>query len=159
MNAPIRTLLITALLSAAPLAYAGPDHPGHGPDRSDPVAGVQRRLAGAVKRLDLTDEQRAAVRTVFEENRDDLKANRKASLAVREELHALLMQDSLDEDALAELARREGELAEERVLLGVGLASQVLAELDETQREELQAMRSDREERRRQHLDARRDRG
>lgn len=159
MNAPICTLLFTALLATTSLAVAGPDHPGHGPDGSDPVAGAQRRLAGAVKRLDLSDDQRAAMRAVFEANRDDLAANRQASRVVREELQALLQEDSLDEAALAELARREGELAEERVLLGAGLASRVLAELDADQRDQLQAMRAGRDERRRQHPGARRDRG
>jgi protein CpxP len=158
MNAPLRTFLLAGLLATSSLAIAGPGHPGHGQDGFDPVSTVHRHLAGAVKRLDLSDDQRSAVRAIFEDNRDDLRANMEASHAVRKELQALLMADTLDEDALAELAGREGELAEERVLLGAGLASQVLAELDPDQRAELQAMRAEREERRRERFSARSDR-
>lgn len=151
-----RLILLAALLAAAPLTLAGPGHPGHGPgfDAAD-----GRQLAGAVKRLDLDEAQANAIRAVFEASRDDLKANAKASRELRAHIHALLTSGALDEEALAEAARREGELAEERVLLSAQLAADVLAELDDAQRAQLQEMRSERLERRRERFSARRDEG
>jgi protein CpxP len=164
MNRTTRTLLLGALLAASPLALAGPGHASHGgkgghaAPGADAMAGVERQLAGAIRRLDLDANQEAAIRELFEANRADLAANREASRAVREDVRTLLDADTLDEEALAELARREGELAEERILLGGTLASEVLGELTEAQRDELQAMRTEREERRRERFSARTDR-
>ncbi len=147
-----RTLLLTALLGAAPLALAGPEHPGHG---GDPWAGATRHLAHAVKRLDLTTEQEDAIKAIFEANREDLKTSFVAERELREELHEILTADVLDENALADAAQRSGELTEERVLLSGTVTAAVLAELDETQKAELQAMREERQDRRRERFSRR----
>ncbi len=147
-----RTLVLAAALAAAPLALANPKHDHHGPG---PEASMARHLAGAVKHLDLSDAQAESIKALFEANKEDLKANAIASRELRETLHALLTADTLDEEALAEAARQEGQLAEERVLLTGTLASQVLAELDDEQRAELHAMRSERMERHRERFSAR----
>lgn len=152
----LRALAASLLLAGSTLALAGPDHPGHG--QRGPGFDPGRELSRAVQRLDLSDAQQEAIRSLFEANREDLIANREASREVREEIAALMQEDSLDQDTLAELAEREGELTEERVLLGGTLAAEVLAELDDTQREELAAMRAEREERRRDRFSARQDR-
>ena len=158
-----RTLLFSTLLAAAPLALAGtalagPGHAGPGGFGADPAMSAERQLAGTIRRLDLSADQEAAIRDLFEDNREDLEANRQASRAVREDVQALLAADTLDDEALADLARREGELAEERVLLSGTLAAQVLAELNDDQRAELQALRSEREQRRRERFGARSER-
>lgn len=163
MHKTTRTLLFSTLLAAAPLALAGPAHagPGHGGPGgfgADPAMSAERQLAGTIRRLDLSADQEAAIRDLFGDNRDDLEANRQASRAVREDVQALLETDTLDDDALADLARREGELAEERILLSGTLASQVLAELTDDQRAELQVIRSEREDRRRERFSARSER-
>ena len=154
----LRAVAATLLLAGSTLTLAGPGHADHG--GKGPGAGFEpgRELSHAVRRLDLTDAQEDAIRSLFEANREDLLANREASRELREELAALMREDTLDQDALAELAAREGELAEERVLLGGTLASEVLAELDDAQRDELAAMRAEREERRRARFSARQDR-
>ena len=146
------------LLAGSTLALAGPEHAGHGGKALNAGFDPGRELSHAVKRLDLTEIQQDAIRAIFEANREDMIANREASREVREELQALLQQDTLDQDALAELAEREGELAEERIMLGGNLASDVLAELDDAQREELAAMRDERQERRRARFSARENR-
>lgn len=148
-----RTLLLSALLGVTAPALAGPDHPGHGPD---PAGSFGRHLAHAVQRLELSTEQEDTIRAIFAANRDDLKANFEAGRALKEEMRDLLSAEVLDEEALADIAVREGSLAEERVLLTVGVAAQVLAELTDEQKAELQAMRSERSERRRERFGARR---
>ncbi len=154
----LSTVAAVVMLAGSTLAVAGPEHAGHGgrgaPEGFDPG----RHLAQAMRRLDLNDDQRDAIRSLFEANREDMIANREASLQLRQELEALMQEDTLDQDALAELAEQMGELAEERVLLGGTLASQVLAELDDAQREELAAMRDQRQEHRRARFSARENR-
>jgi len=155
MNLLTKTVLTTTLLGAAGFAAAGPGHPGHGPAGA-PDAVVSRHLAKTVQRLDLSAEQEAAIQSIFEANREDMKANREAQRALRTELETVFEAAVFDEAALAELAVREGELAEERVLLMGTVASEVLAELDEAQRAELQALRAEREDRRRDRFSDRR---
>jgi Spy/CpxP family protein refolding chaperone len=149
----------TLLLATSTLAFAGPDHANH--RGKAPGAGFDpgRELSQAVQRLDLSDSQQDAIRSLFEANREDLIANREASRELRQELRTLLQEETLDQDALAELAEREGDLAEERMLLGGTLVSDILAELDEGQREELAIMREERRERQRARFSAREDRG
>ncbi|MEE4173915.1 MAG: periplasmic heavy metal sensor [Xanthomonadales bacterium] len=147
-----------ALLAGSSLALAGPEHPGHGGKGYKADFDPARQLSQSVKRLDLSDDQREAIQALFEANREDLLANREAGRELREELEALMREDTLDTDALADLAEREGELAEERILLGGTLASEVLAELDADQRDELAALRDERQERRRARFSGRKDR-
>ena len=154
----LRAVAAAVLLTGSTLALAGPEHAGHGGKGVNPGFDPGRELSHAVQRLDLTETQQDAIRSLFEANREDMIANREASRTVREELQALLQQETLDQDALAELAEREGELAEERIMLGGNLASDVLAELDDTQREELAALRDERQERRRARFSARENR-
>lgn len=154
-----QTVALTALLTAAPLALADHDRGHRAQGGYDPTSSVQRKLTRAMKQLDLSEEQESAVRAIFEDNREDLQANREATRAVREDIRALLDSWPLDEAALASLAEREGELAEERVVLTSTLASEVLAELDEDQRAELDAMREERRERMRERFSDRGDRG
>ncbi len=154
----LRAVAATVLLAGSTLALAGPEHAGHGGKGLNAGFDPGRELSQAVKRLDLSDAQQDAIRSLFEANREDMIANFEASRAVREELQGLLQQESLDQDALAELAEREGELAEERIMLGGNLASDVLAELDDAQREELAALRDERQERRRARFSARENR-
>ncbi len=149
-----RTVLFTALLGAAAPVLAGPEHPGHGP-RGGGEAGFARHLAHTVQRLDLSDAQTEAVKAIFEANKEDLKANFEAGRTLREELQALLDADSLDEAALADIAEREGDLAEERILLTGSVAAQVMAELTDEQKVELQALRAERQDRRRERFSKR----
>jgi Spy/CpxP family protein refolding chaperone len=160
MNQIRKTLLLTAMLTVTPMAMAGPGHAGHGgPGPGDSTSQLAREMAGAIKRLDLSEEQETAIRALFSDNRETLKAHGQASREVRDEIRELLGAERLDEDALAALATREGELAEERVILMTTLASQVHAELTEAQRAELAQMRDDRlarrDEMRRERLDRR----
>lgn len=135
-----RTLLLTALLCISGLALAGPEHRGHASQGQQPA----RDFAGMIRQIDLSEEQEAAIKSIFSDNKDAMEAQAEASRAAREELQALLDADVLDEDALADLAETEGQLAEERVMLMGTLAADVLAELDDEQRAELQELRAER---------------
>jgi len=138
-----KIVLMTALLGASGLAFAGPEHRSHGSD-ARPSSQPAREFAGAIKQLDLSPDQQAEIESIFVASRDAMKAHAEASKALREDLRNLLNAPQLDEDALATLAEAEGDLAEERVMLMGTLAADVLAELDEEQRAELEELRAER---------------
>lgn len=142
-----KTVLLAALLAVSGFALAGPEHRSHGA-KATTAAQPARELAGAIRRLDLSPEQKTEVEAIFAANRDALQAHGKASRALREDIQTLLGAPELDEQALADLAEAEGKLAEERVMLIGTLAADVLAELDDDQRAELEAMRAERQARR-----------
>lgn len=148
---PIRHFLVAlfacAALVAAVTAVAAPYHHGPGDGGDDSVMMLQR-LARAVERLQLTEAQRDNIRATLEARHEELVAIREASRELRLQLHELVTADTLDEAALAELARQEGELAAERTMIAAGAGHAVLAELDAAQREELELMRQERMERR-----------
>ena len=80
-----------------------------------------------------------------------LSAPYRAARAGVAELHTVLTADTLDEEALASVARLEGDLLAERIVISGSMASRILAELDASQREELRLMGEHRREKRRQH--------
>jgi len=142
------TVLGVSVLAAS-MAIAGPSHGGH-QRGGDPAAMTARKLGAAVQRLDLDDAQETAIRKIFEDNRDALRAHGEASRTLRQELQTLMSSGTADEAELAALAEQEGELAEERVMLMGSLALSVQAELTEEQRAELAAMREERSAQRRE---------
>ncbi len=134
-----KTVLFTALLCVSGLALAGPEQRPHG-GQVNPA----REFSGMIRQLDLSPEQQAEIKSIFSANQGAMEAHAEASRALREDLQALLNAEVLDENALAGLAEAEGELAEERIMLMGTLAADVLAELDDEQRAELQELREER---------------
>jgi Spy/CpxP family protein refolding chaperone len=139
----IRTLSLALLLAAAlPLAadqHGGPhgNGPGGSPDDMGPMLGQVRQMLG---QLELTDQQREAVRAIMHSNRGNFAANRAATQANRAALHAVVTASELDSEELARLASAEGQLASERVMMFGESASSILAVLTDEQRAELQTM-------------------
>ena len=161
----MKELMSTILLVSA-LALASPAVAGHGADRQEGHHGARsmaggdlsatmiHRLVRAIHNLDLTEQQKEGIHAIFQESREDLKANRQAAAERRKQLHGILTAETLDEEALANVARQEGDLLTERIMIAGSVASKVFAQLDQAQRAELEAMA----EKHRQHLGEHRDR-
>ena len=137
-------LLTGLLLSTAVMAGHDQyrDHEGmhphhmmghHGPG-DDPFMGP---LAKALHNLDLSDDQKEAIHAVFLDNKDKMEANREADMKARKALHEIMMADKVDQDALKKAAHEIGNIAENRVVLGANVASQVMSKLTDEQRTEL----------------------
>lgn len=158
-STPVRYILCALLLASTTLAVAAPDRerPGRGHGEG-PGGDPTRQLAGVMQHLDLDETQKASIEAIIDANREDLQGNQAASRALKEEVRALVETAPLDQEQLAELARRSGELAEERVLMTGSVFSEVLAVLDDGQRDALNALRSVREQHRRERFSARRER-
>lgn len=150
MNRVTILIMATSLLAlAAPGASANPDHPRGphgkpGPEAPGPGGAPIRHLVGALRQLDLSEDQREQVRAVVESSSGALHANHRAAADHRDRLRELLMDEGLDEAALAAIARAEGELAERRVLLTARAVADILAVLDDEQRARLYAMGEER---------------
>lgn len=156
MNKRIRNFLVAgalALASAGALAYPGHGDRHHGPDGPDFSGHAIERLLGAVHDLDLTDAQRNDIRAAVDDSRDALDTNRQAVMDAMQQLHDLLDASSLDENALESVADQMGQLAKERVLLTSHTVANVLATLDDSQRDELRAKADAWRERMRDHMD------
>lgn len=120
----VRILWLAAILACLALgtvawAQVGPapcaDPPcGHGPGAGPHGAGLHFQLS----RLDLTDEQKAQVHTIFDAHRANLDNLRDRMQQARRDLHAAVHADTLDataiRDAAALLGRAEGDIAVER---------------------------------------------
>ncbi|KAA9129851.1 periplasmic heavy metal sensor [Marinihelvus fidelis] len=142
------TAAALALMAGTAVAGPGHDHDrGHRGAPPDMSAMMLRHLGHQVKSLDLDDSQEAAIKAIFESSKADLEANKLAAKDNRKALHELLMADTLDEGALATLARAEGELVAERIVIAATTASQVKANLSSDQPAELEANIDERRER------------
>lgn len=139
----IKTIILALLLAAA-LPVAADQHGGQpgkgpkgGPDDLTPMLGQMQQM---LRQLELSDEQREAIRAIMHSNRGNFAANRAATEANRETLHAVITATELDSKALAELATAEGELASARVMMFGEAAASMLTVLTAEQRLQLQAM-------------------
>ena len=141
------SLLMAVILLAASTASAerGPSH-----DRMNQRPGgefgtqVIEHLTRAIRRLDLSDEQRESIRNDLKGLRTSLKPTIKELHQGRKELHGLVTADSYDADAVAAIAEHQGDLVAEISTIASGVAAGVLAQLSDQQRAELMAMGEER---------------
>jgi len=140
-------LLACGALTASAAALAGPHH--FGPRADGDLSGLMfQRLVRGLEQLNLNEAQRDNIHALLGASREAMAENREAARDMRRLMHEIVTAETLDEAALAELAEQEGALAAERVTIAATTAHAVLAELDESQRAELEAMREERLERR-----------
>lgn len=146
-------LLTSMLLTLAGAAQAqdpahehgrrGQHHPSE--NQSLPIVDMTVR---AVRHLDLSDEQKASIRTIMQ----DLKANegplKQALKNSHEQLKDLIKAESYDEKAVKALAEKEGALLAERLVISSRAMSEIFAQLTDEQRAELETMAAEREARR-----------
>lgn len=150
------SLLVAGLMLATTsiAAERGP-HTERMQQRGGPeMAGqVIKRLARAVRQLDLSEEQQAATRAEFEGFRESVKPLVKELHQGRIALHEAVTDDIYDADAVAGLAQQQGKLVTEITIVTSEAAAAVLARLSDEQRAELKAMAEERRAHRAMHRD------
>ena len=112
-------------------------------------------LMHAIRRLDLSDEQREAARAIKGALKADVRPIMQEMKAGHMQLKELVKADSYDEPAVAALAGKEGDLTAERILLTSRAISEILGLLTDEQRAELEAMAAQRQEKRSQRREQR----
>lgn len=151
---------IMALTLAAGLAVAGAASAAdRGPrmDRQEHRGGqefglqVIQHLGKAIRRLDLSEEQRVAIHDEFGVFKETVKPLVHEFHSGRKGLHGVITADAFDADAAAEIAEQQGQLTTEITMLVSEAAAAVLAHLSDEQRAELQAMGEERRVRKSEH--------
>lgn len=155
MNNRIMVAALFAGLVMAGSVFAGDRggrmdrHPPRGPQ--EPGLQLIQHLGKAVRRLDLSEEQRVAIRDEFSVFKENVKPLMQELHGGRKALHEVITSDTYDAEAAAEIAAQQGQLTAEIATLASDVAAAVLSRLDETQRAELQAMGEERRMRRETH--------
>jgi protein CpxP len=159
MKTFIKTILATTLFMSAGLISAGTafaqdtdyetrksssEHRGQRSMQSMPMV---EKLTRALHRLDLSEEQRTSIKAVMQEMKADIRPIMGDMKAGQLQLKTLINSDVYDEDAVAELARIEGDLAAERIVISSRALADVLGYLSDEQRAELDQMAEKRKQR------------
>ena len=121
-----------------PRMGGGPGGPG-GPMRGGPMG-----LGPGFHQLDLTDDQKAQLKTIAESHRDEFRAAGQKVGAAREAMRALLEADQIDEGAIraksAEVAAAEADVA----ILNAKVRQQSLQILTSEQQAKLKELQASR---------------
>lgn len=111
-----------------------------------------------LKRLDLTQEQRAQVRDIISAHREEMRSHADALAAARETLMETMEAESLDESAVREAHRALAGVKEEMAVLRARMFHEIKGILTPEQNARLVQMRAEKRERmkaRREHRRAR----
>ncbi len=146
------TLLCTTLMASTGAVLAEDGGDGSGRSGRHHARGMQgmpmvEHVVRSLHRLDLSEEQREDVHAVLREMKAAIRPVMEETRAGHEQLKELIKATSFDEEAVAALASKEGQLAAERMIIASRAFSDVYVVLTDEQREELNAM----SERRKQH--------
>jgi periplasmic protein CpxP/Spy len=147
--------LLTTLLAAAVFVFAGSalahggydGHDGHGRHHpcGEPGFPIMDRFLHAMHQLDLSDQQKTDIKAVMQGLRKDMKPLMESTRANLEQLRTLVTAKSYDKGAVAAVAKKEGELATQRIVMTSEAMSKALGYLTDQQRAKLEQMRADRE--------------
>jgi Spy/CpxP family protein refolding chaperone len=154
MNKFMISVMTAGLLAVSGMAMAqdADQGPGNKGQRSHRGMQAQPRtmmegVMRAIKRLDLSEEQKEGIWATVHELRGELHPIMMEMKSGQRELRELVTSGSFDASAAAALAKTEGELTEQRILLTSEAVANVLDQLTEEQRAELEAMAAERKQR------------
>lgn len=149
MKNPLIAIALAAGLVFAGTASAadkGPRMDRQHHQRGGQELGLQviQHLGKAMRRLDLSEEQKVAIKDEFGLFRETVKPLVQELHSGRKGLHEVITADDYNADAAAEIAEHQGQLTAEITMLVSEAAAAVMAQLSDEQRAELQAMGDER---------------
>lgn len=149
MTTFMKTILAATFLMSAGTTFAqdADSGPGHsGPRAHHGMQGMPmvEHLKRALHRLDLSDEQKESIRTIMQDMKAELGPIMTEMKAGHMHLKEFIKSDEYDEDAVAELATKEGKLVAERVIIAGRALAQVYSYLTDAQRAQLDEMAAQR---------------
>lgn len=154
MNKLMISLVSALFLSLSGMAVAQDGSPGPGNKGQRPHHGMQSQprtvmegVMRAIKRLDLSEEQKEGIWATVHELKGELHPVMVEMKTGQRELRELISSGSFDEQAVAAIAKKEGELTEQRILLTSEAVANVLGQLTEDQKTQLEAMAAERKQR------------
>ena len=131
-----RNWIIGSIL-AGTIGVAGVAHACGGPGghfRGDHKGG---RMMHVMKKLDLTKEQRQAIRTIKNESRDKMEVKRDEMLDIRKALHEQVKTEKYDAAKVRKLADAKAKLMADMTVQRINTMHQIRKELTAEQLEEL----------------------
>ena len=146
-------LAVVTVAAAAPILIAGASATATEArqDQPQPRMGPGMRRGGPMgfgpefRQLDLTDDQRAQLRSIAESHRDELRAAGEKARAARDGMQALLDADSINESAIraksAEIAAAEAEV----MILNAKVRQESMPVLTPEQQQKLKELRAARQ--------------
>ena len=156
MNKIIIALTTTLVMTVTGATFAqedvaGPEHKKQGQHRQKQSRGMQAMPAvddvmRAIRHLDLDAGQKEGIREIMGGLKADVRPVMMATRENHEQLKELVKAAAFNEEAVAALAEKEGNLAAERLMLTSRALSDVYNLLTVEQREELEFMASKRKE-------------
>ena len=154
MNKLMISVMTALLLAISGMAVAqdGGQGPGNKGQRSHRGMQAQPRtmmegVMREIKRLDLSEEQKEGIWATVHELKGELHPVMVEMRNGQRELRELIISGSFDEKAVAALAEKTGDLTAQRILLTTGAVANVLGQLTEEQRVQLDAMAAERKQR------------
>lgn len=152
----LKTILAATFLMSAGASFAQdtdagsgkPGKPGARGQRSMQGMPMVEHLMHALHRLDLDEEQKTSIRAVMKNMKAEVRPVMEEMKHGHQQLKGLIKADEFDEDAVAELAAKEGDLTAQRVMISSRALSEVYSFLTGEQRVELEEMAAERMERR-----------
>ncbi|MGD8383895.1 MAG: Spy/CpxP family protein refolding chaperone [Lysobacterales bacterium] len=149
MKTLLTTIFAAALLTIAGSAFARGGDFGHGRHHAGgpPGAPALEHFRHALRKLDLSDQQKTDIKAVMEGLRSDMQPLMKNMRANHEQLRTLVTARNFDKDAVASVAKKEGELATQRIILTSEAMSRMLGYLTDDQRAQLEQMHTQRMQR------------
>ena len=141
----ITTMVATLLLTGAATALAQnpngePGRKGQRHQRQMQAMPLVKQMMRAIKRLNVDEAQREGIRAVMQGLKAEIRPIMGEMKAGHMQLKALIKAGSYDEQAVAALADREGDLASKRLIVSSKALSEVYSYLTDEQRAELEAM-------------------
>ena len=152
MNKLIITVISSLLLMSAGMAMAqGPEgRPGnkarHHQGGMQAMPAVEK-IMRAIRQLDLGEQQKADIKAVMQGLKEDVRPLMLDTRANHEQLKDLVKAVDFDQEAVAAVAESEGDLAAKRLMLTSRALSNIYNLLTGEQRDELEAMAAQRQER------------
>jgi Spy/CpxP family protein refolding chaperone len=154
MNKLMISVMTVLLLAVSGMAVAQDGGQGPGNKGQRPHRGMQAQprtmmegVMRAIKRLDLSEEQKEGIWSTAHSLKGELHPVMVEMRNGQRELRELISSGSFDEKAVAALAEKEGDLTKQRILLTSAAVADVLGQLTEDQRAQLEAMAAERQQR------------
>jgi protein CpxP len=141
MTLVVSSVGLVTVVSAMPFADGpGCGRAGHYTAHSKHHGGRGPNLERLADRLDMTEQQRAEIKTMLDDSRQQMKGLREQMRANRAQLRDLTQQAEFDEAAVRNVADEQGDLKAEMIVLRARQRHEMKAVLTDEQRVKLDEM-------------------
>ena len=140
-------VLLVSSLALAQDSNPEPRKPHHHKQRSMQMP-MEARVFRSFKQLDLDEDQKAELKSIFQAMKKELKPVMREMRAGQKQLREQLQTGAFDEAAIEAIAQKEGELTSARLMITSRAISTAFGLLSDEQRAQLEANAAERRNKR-----------